>query len=76
MEGVLTVSATVAPRYDASANFLLAEYGVGGFHRSFRVSEQIDAARIHAEYENGVLTIHLPKAEQAKPRKIQVQSSG
>ncbi len=72
---MLTVEGSVASRYDESMNFMLAEFGVGNFHRSFRVSEQVDAGGIHADYENGVLTIHLPKAEQAKPRKIQVQAS-
>ncbi len=75
-DGVLTVEATVASRWNEEATPLLQEYGVGNFHRSFRVSEQIDASRIHAEYTDGVLTIHLPKAEAAKPRKIQVQAAG
>jgi HSP20 family molecular chaperone IbpA len=75
-DGVLTLEGAVAPRYDDKMNFLLCEYGVGDFHRSFRVSQQIDAGRIHAEFAEGVLTIHLPKAEAAKPRKIQVQAGG
>lgn len=75
-DGVLTIEGKVAPRYEDKMNFLLYEYGVGGFHRTFRVSEHIDASRIHAEYKHGVLTIHLPKAEAAKPRKIQVQAAG
>ncbi len=75
-DGLLTVEGTVPARYDEKMNFLLAEYGVGNFHRSFRVSEQIDGSRINAEYTNGVLTVHLPKAEAAKPRKIQVQAAG
>jgi HSP20 family protein len=54
---------------------LLQEYGVGDFYRTFKVSEQIDSTRISAEYHDGVLTIHLPKVEAAKPRKISVQSS-
>jgi HSP20 family molecular chaperone IbpA len=53
---------------------LLHEYGVGDFYRTFRVSQQVDASRITAEYENGVLTLHLPKAEAARPRKIEVQA--
>ncbi len=73
-DGQLTIEGTVPGRYDDKMNVLLAEYGVGNFHRVFRVSEQIDSARIHAEYTNGVLTVHLPKAEAAKPRKIQVQA--
>jgi HSP20 family molecular chaperone IbpA len=75
-DGVLSIEAKVPPRYDEKMNFLLYEYGVGDFHRSFRVSEDVDPSRIHAEFNSGVLTIHLPKAEAAKPRKIQVQSEG
>ena len=71
-DGVLTIEGTVAPRYDENMNFMLYEYGVGDFHRSFRVSEQVDPNRIHAEYKDGVLTVHLPKAEAAKPKKIKV----
>ncbi len=75
-DGLLTIEGTVPARYSEKMNFLLAEYGVGNFHRSFRVSEQIDGSRINAEYTAGVLTVHLPKAEAAKPRKIQVQAAG
>src|SRR5262249_47109037 len=71
-EGVLTIQGRVPPRGDEKTDFLWREYGVGDFHRSFRVSEQVDSSRIHAQYANGVLTVHLPKAEAAKPRKIQV----
>jgi len=74
-DGVLTIEGKLKSRYDEHSDFLLAEYGIGNFYRTFRVSEQVDSSRIHAEYGNGVLTVHLPKAEEAKPRKIQVQSS-
>jgi HSP20 family protein len=74
-EGVLSIEGKVAPRYEDKRNFLLCEYGVGDFHRSFRVSQQIDAGRIHADFADGVLTVHLPKSEAAKPRKIQVQAA-
>ncbi len=72
-EGVLTVQARVAPRYAANQRFLLREYGIGSFYRSFQVGEQIDVDGISAEYADGVLRIHLPKAEAAKPRKIAVK---
>ncbi len=71
-EGVLTVQARVAQRYAANQRFLLREYGIGSFYRSFQVGEQIDVNGISAEYADGVLRIHLPKAEAAKPRKIAV----
>ncbi len=73
-EGVLTIQGKVAPRKVEGVG-LLQEYGVGDFYRTFRVSEQIDASRIRAEYADGVLTVHLPKVEAAKPRKIEVRTA-
>jgi HSP20 family molecular chaperone IbpA len=75
-DGVLSITGTVEPRYDEKMTFLQYEYGVGSFHRSFRVSEQVDPGRIRAELKDGVLTVHLAKAEAAKPRKIHVQGAG
>lgn len=47
----------------------------GAFERTFTLPATVDAAHIKAGYDNGVLTITLPKAEQAKPRQIQVEVS-
>lgn len=74
-EGVLSVEATVPARYEGQTHFALSEYGVGNYYRTFRVGEKIDASRIQAEYSSGVLTIHLPKAEAARSRKIAVQGT-
>jgi len=48
------------------------EYNVGNYARSFQVSSKIEQSGISAELKNGVMTLVLPKAEKAKPRKIQV----
>jgi len=45
----------------------------GAFERSFTLPASVDTQHIEAGYDNGVLTITLPKAEQAKPRQIAVQ---
>jgi len=72
--GVLTINGKVENRVPEGTNVLLAEYGVGDFHRHFQVSESVDASKITAEYNHGVLTLHLPKVEAAKMRKITVQA--
>ena len=74
-QGDLTLEAHVEPRQSADTNYLLREYGVGAFRRVFRLGETIDSNRISAEVSNGVLTLHLPKAESAKPRQIKVKSA-
>lgn len=73
-EGTLTIHAKVQARQLDDQDFLVREYGVGDYRRSFHVSETIDASKISAEYADGVLTLHLPKAEAVRPRKIPVRN--
>ena len=44
----------------------------GTFSRSFSLPQTVDAAKVAAEYKNGVLTVRLPLREEAKPRQIKV----
>lgn len=75
--GLLTLQANVAARQDDSrTNYLLQEYGVGNYSRTFQVGEGIDPSKISAEIAAGVLTVHLPKAEKLRPRKIEVKAQG
>ena len=72
-DGTLSMHARVEPRHAGVPAFLVEEYGVGDYFRSFQVNERIDATRIHAEYADGVLAVHLPKVETLKPRRIDVK---
>jgi len=72
--GTLSIHGKVADRQLDGTNYLLREYDVGDFHRSFEVSEAVNAEGINADYANGVLTLHLPKTEAVKARKIAVKA--
>ncbi len=74
-EGVLSVKARVATRQSEGAAHLHREYPIGDFERSFRVGEGVDASRISAALDAGVLTIRLPKAESVKARRIEISSN-
>ena len=73
-KGLLAITGKVRTRQPEETCFLSREFGVGGFRRSFEVSEVIDATKITAEFAHGVLTLHLPKVEAIKPRKIKVST--
>lgn len=51
------------------------EYELVNFFRQFELSEQIDQGKVSADLKHGVLTLHLPKTEKAKPRQITVKVS-
>ena len=57
---------------DFGANPVYRESREGGFRRLFELDPAIDTSKISARMEQGVLKLHLPKAEKVKPRKIQV----
>ena len=74
-QGVLTMHGRVEPRQDEDrTNYLLREYGVGDYYRSFRLGEGINPDKIEAHLKDGVMELHLPKSEATKPKKIAVQA--
>ncbi|GIW82176.1 MAG: heat-shock protein [Gemmatales bacterium] len=71
--GELSIYGKCKPRHQGT--HLLNEFEVGDFYRAFSIYEEVDADRISAELKNGVLTVHLPKSDAVKPKRISVKAS-
>jgi HSP20 family protein len=70
--GDLTIRGRRGEQADEGATFLGRERGTGEFARVVRLPIEVDAERVEATLKDGVLLVKLPKAESAKPKKIQV----
>jgi len=73
---VLTVKAERRAPLDESAEVQVAERPRGVFSRQLFLGDTLDAENIAASYDAGVLTLRIPVAEQAKPRKIAIDGGG
>jgi len=73
-KNVLTINALVDPVMPKGYTLSFAEYEVGDFQRSFRLSDEIDRENIRASVKDGVLRLYLPKAKEARMRKISVKA--
>jgi HSP20 family molecular chaperone IbpA len=72
----LEITGTQTGEMPEGYELLVGEYGTGVFRRKFGIPQLIDRDNIRARLQNGVLDIELPKAEQAKPRKIEITAGG
>jgi HSP20 family protein len=72
-DSVLTIEGE--RKFDATTKrdqYQRIERGYGAFQRSFSLSSTVDASRVSATYQDGVLTVTLPRREDTRPRQIQV----
>jgi HSP20 family protein len=76
-KNVLTVTAERARQWAEDVDeVVVSERPVGSFSRQLFLGETLDAEHIEANCENGVLTLRIPVAEAAKPRKVEITSNG
>jgi HSP20 family protein len=74
-DGVLTVSGERKPekKEEDGKTYHRVERVYGSFTRRFSLPENVDGTKVRAEYKNGELELHLPKAPEAKPKTIEVK---
>lgn len=73
-KNVLTISGYSDIDVPEGYSLAMAEYEIGDYERSFRLTDRIDQDGIEAVYTDGVLHLTLPKADEAKVRKISIKA--
>jgi HSP20 family protein len=72
-DGVLTVSGERTTEHEERADgFYRVERAFGGFSRSMSLPDNVDAERINASFDKGVLEVRIPKPEERKPHRVQI----
>ncbi|XVV13348.1 Hsp20/alpha crystallin family protein [Actinoplanes sp. CA-131856] len=72
---VLTIRAERSPRTDEEVQWVRRERATGTFERRLTLGDGLDLDRIEATWQDGVLTLTIPVAEAAKPRRIAINTS-
>jgi HSP20 family molecular chaperone IbpA len=70
-KGILTISAPAQHTVPGTSAY--REFELASYYRQFTIPESLDHEKARAEYVNGILTLRVPKAEVAKPRRIAVE---
>jgi len=70
----VTIAGKLQPDREEDAKYLLTEWPSGKFYRVLTLPTQLDQQDVEAELQDGVLTLRIPKAEEAKPRTIKIKT--
>ena len=70
-KGILTISAPAQHTVPGTSAY--REFELANYYRQFSIPESLDHEKTHADYVNGILTLRIPKAEVAKPKRIAVR---
>ncbi len=74
LDDVVTLRGRIGEEDEAERGYLLRELSLGEFSRSLRMPDPLDADKAEATVENGVLTLRIPKSEEARPKVITVKT--
>lgn len=73
-DNVLTIRGQTSEAHEEkNGNYLMRERRSGSFHRALRLPDSVDPDKAHPHYQNGVLTITIPKAEAKRARQLEIQ---
>jgi HSP20 family protein len=72
----LTITAERRFEHEHEDEIIVKERPQGRFSRELRLSTMVDSGAIEASFEDGVLTLRLPVAAQAKPRRVEIRPRG
>lgn len=73
-DGVLTLKGEQKDEpSESKRTYFARELGAGAFSRSFRLPTDADAGKVSATFKDGLLTVGVPKREEAKPRRIEIE---
>jgi HSP20 family molecular chaperone IbpA len=72
-KGILTITAPVSRDMPGNAGY--TEFELASYYRQFSIPESLDHVKAKADLVNGILTLRIPRAEAAKPRKIEIKVS-
>jgi len=71
-KGILTISAQVSHTMPGQTDY--TEFELGNYYRQFTIPESLTHEKARADFKNGILTLRVPKAESAKPKRIEVRA--
>lgn len=74
LDDVVTLRGQIGAEDEAERQYLLRELSLGEFSRSLRLPDPLDASKAEATVVNGMLTLRIPKADEARPKVIQVKA--
>ena len=75
LNGLLTIKGHTEDKSEkGKENYLIREFSSQNFERSFALNDRVDTEKVSAKIDNGILKVNLPKHDQVKPLKIEVQN--